>query len=280
MAEIKEDSRYVGAFFNSYTNTRMKLHRHCVPLDDDPEKIAKVYGYQLEEVTRIFVSLEKERRAAVAALREKYGQALDTALTGRDAVFVFIGDQFTSEYLSYYNLLRVLFAPYEGIRVAIAGNTGDTSNQAIQYVYSLAVSQSPTITSIFLGTNDSYCSRDPFQKTVASVEEYQANLDSLVKVMRHNGSKVILNTLPPVEEDTAREAYRHMNWACTNQLLDRYSEAVRTLARENRCVLNDLALRFKSFPGRINLESDGVLLTGEAQRYVAECFLDVLLPML
>ena len=30
----KEDARYTGSFFNSYTNTRMKLYRHCVPLDN------------------------------------------------------------------------------------------------------------------------------------------------------------------------------------------------------------------------------------------------------
>ena len=48
----KEDARYTGSFFNSYTNTRMKLYRHCVPLDNDAEKIAEIYDRKPERSAR------------------------------------------------------------------------------------------------------------------------------------------------------------------------------------------------------------------------------------
>lgn len=275
-----DDSRYVGAFFNSYTNTRMKLHRHCVPLEDDREKIARVYGYSQEEVDAIFTELEQDLDEAAGTIREKFGRRLDEKLKGREANFVFIGDQLTSEYLSYYNIIRKAIAPYEGIGVSIAGNTGDTSNQSVQYIYGLAVSKEPLVTSILIGTNDIYKSGDVYGKAVSSREEYRQNVDYLVKVMLHNGSKVIVNTLPPVNEAEAEAAYAHMNWRIENEEIDARNEALREIARDNRCGLNDVAVQLASFEQPVNLPGNGVLLTSEAQLYMAETYLDTLLAMI
>lgn len=275
-----DDSRYVGAFFNSYTNTRMKLHRHCVPLEDDRDKIVKVYGYSPEEVDAVFAELDRDLEDAVTRVRETYGSRLDEKLKGREANFVFIGDQLTSEYLSYYNIIRKVCAPYDGIGVFIAGNTGDTSNQSVQYVYGLAVSKAPLVTSILIGTNDIYKSGDVYGKTVSSREEYRQNVDYLVKVMLHNASKVILHTLPPVNEEEAEAAYAHMNWRIENEEIDARNEILRKIAENNGCSLNDMAVQFKAFDRPVNLPGNGVLLTKEAQLYMAEKFLETLLEMI
>ena len=208
----KDDVRYQGSFFTSYTNTRMKLARHCVPLDDDPVKIAKVYGYDLAEVTHIFSELSERRQQILNELHALFDKELDEKLDGRPQSIVFIGDQLSSEYLGCFQLVKHLLERYPHVKVAMAGNTGDTSNQSLQYIYSLAVSQKPTFTSFLIGTNDAYRTHDAYRKTVASSQEYQANLDCMVKVMRHYGSRVILNTLPPFDSTVAEKAYAHMNW--------------------------------------------------------------------
>lgn len=273
----KDDSRYVGAFFNSYTNTRMKLHRHCVPLEDDPQKVSEIYGYSIEAVKEIYRQLDRDMAAAVRVIRDKYKEQLDKKLSGRTASFVFVGDQLTSEYLSYYNIIRHVFEPYENISVSIAGNTGDTSNQSVQYIYGLAVAKEPLVTSILIGTNDLYMSRDAYAKTVSSREEYGANIDYLTKVLLHNGSKVILNTLPPVDAGALEKAYSQMNWTVDNEEVRARNQIIRDTVRNNKCILNDMAEHFEAFDGPVTIDSNGVLLTKEAQAYMADKYLEVLL---
>lgn len=276
----KDDARYTGSFFNSYTNTRMKLHRHCVPLDDDAEKISRVYGYPRQQVEQIFHQLKQDLQAASEKMTAEFQSGLDEKLGSLAGSLVFIGDQLTSEYLSYYNILRAIFSKYGGIKMSIAGNTGDTSNQSLQYIYGLAVSQRPLVTSIFIGTNDVFYSKDAYKKTISSRSEFRDNVDYLTKVMLHNGSKVILNTLPPVDENAASKAYAHMNWGVDNEEIKRRNEIIRDIAKTNRCTLNDIEAGFTSFDGRVNLQDNGVLLTKEAQLFIARQFLPVLLGQL
>lgn len=276
----KDDARYTGSFFNSYTNTRMKLHRHCVPLDDDPGKIAEIYGYPRNKVDEIFSELNGDLAAATDSIMKEFQPRLDEKLTGLTASFVFIGDQLTSEYLSYYNIVKAAFKKYPEIEVSVAGNTGDTSNQSLQYIYGLAVSKEPMVTSILIGSNDVFRSRDAYGKTVSSRQEYGDNVDYLTKVMLHNGSKVILQTLPPVDEEAVSKAYLHMNWTVDNEEIDARNEIIREIAKTNRCALNDIAEKLRTFDGTINLPDNGFLLTKEAQRYIASQFLNILLQQL
>lgn len=276
----KDDARYTGSFFNSYTNTRMKLHRHCVPLDDDPDKISKVYGYSRQQVDGIFRELEKDLTSAAERILYELEPLLSAKLSEYFGSFVFIGDQLTSEYLSYYNIIRTVLAKYHGVKVSVAGNTGDTSNQSLQYIYGLAVSKQPQVTSIFIGSNDVFYGRDAYHKTVSSRTEFHDNVDYLTKVMLHNGSKVILHTLPPVEENTLLKAYAHMNWGADNEEIRARNEIIRQIAKGNRCALNDIADSLHRFDGAVNLPDNGVLLTKEAQLYIARQFLSILLQLL
>ncbi len=276
----KDDARYTGSFFNSYTNTRMKLHRHCVPLDNNPAKIAEIYDYPRQQVDEIFAELERDLQGAANNLKEKFHLQLNEKLTGLNANLVFIGDQLTSEYLSYYNIIRKVFEEYDGIRVSIAGNTGDNSNQSLQYIYGLAVSQQPVVTSIFIGINDVFYAADAYGKTISSRREFRENIDYLTKVMLHNGSKVILHTLPPVDEKAAAKAYRHMNWNIDNEEIRARNEDIRQTAAKNRCTLNDIGEALETFDGLVNLSGNGVLLTKEAQRFIADRLIGILLEQL
>lgn len=276
----KDDARYTGSFFNSYTNTRMKLHRHCVPLDNDAEKIAEIYGYPLEEVKKIFSEMNQVLQNEADILKEEFGTEISEKLGNRAAGFVFIGDQMTSEYLSYYNILRQLFAEFPEIKLSVAGNTGDTSNQSLQYIYGLAVSQEPMVTSILIGTNDAFCSRDAFGKTVSSRDEFRDNVDYLTKVMLHNGSRVILNTLPPVEQSAAELAYAHMNWTISNEEIEMRNRLICQIAEKNGCALNDIAAVLREMKEPVVLQGNGVLLTEKAQLAVARSFIKALLAQL
>ncbi|WP_338546804.1 hypothetical protein V1225_13315 [Emergencia sp. JLR.KK010] len=276
----KEDARYTGSFFNSYTNTRMKLYRHCVPLDNDAEKIAEIYGYSLEEVERIFSEMDRILQDEVELLKEEFGEKLYEKLKNRPASFVFIGDQMTSECLSYYNILKRLFAEFPEIKLSIAGNTGDTSNQSLQYIYGLAVSQEPTVTSILIGTNDAFCGKDAFVKTISSREEFRDNVDYLTKVMLHTGSKVVLNTLPPVEQKAAEHAYAHMNWTISNDEIEIRNRLIYQIAEKNQCALNDIAAVLREIEKPVVLDGNGVLLTEKAQFAIARGFIKVLLAQL
>ena len=276
----KDDARYTGDFFTSYTNTRMKLHRHCVPLNNEPDKIAEVYGYPRESVDRIFRELETDLEQGAEYIEQRFAEQIREKLTPLAMPLVFIGDQLTSEYLSYCNILRKALSGCPGISLHVAGNSGDTSNQSLQYVYNLAVAMEPKVTSILVGINDVFCSRDAYHKTVSSRKEYQDNIDYLTKVMLHNGSRVILNTLPGVQEEEAEAAYAHMNWTISNAEIRRRNEDIREIARRNHCALNDLEKSLAEFDKPVNLEKNGVLLTKEAQLYIAENFMEILLQQL
>ena len=273
----KDDARYTGNFFNSYTNTRMKLHRHCVPLDDNPAKIAAVYGYARCEVNEIFAELERDLELAAAEVKKEFGNQIVNKMGNLKGNLVFVGDQITSEYLSYFNIIKRVLADFKEVSVSIAGNTGDTSNQSLQYIYGLAVSQRPIITSLFIGTNDAFCSRDAYKKTVSSREEYHDNIDYLTKVMIHNGSKVIINALPPVEQHAAENAYKHMNWTIENEEIKARNEILRQIAKSNHCIFNDIPESLNDLKMPVHLEGNGVLLSKEAQLHIAKCFMRIVL---
>ena len=52
--------RYQGDFFDVYTITRMKLYKHELPIENDKEKISRLYGYSFQETESVFELLDKE----------------------------------------------------------------------------------------------------------------------------------------------------------------------------------------------------------------------------
>jgi lysophospholipase L1-like esterase len=274
------NARYEGQFFTSYTNTRMKLYKHEVPMENDRDKISRIYGYPREKVDEVFRQLDEELQPCIDYIHKKYKRDMGAKLSNLEATFAFIGDQFSSEYQSFFNILRKAFEPYAGIKMVCAAATGETTNQAIQFIYDLVVSHSPMITSVLIGTNDMQKNNDSYSKPVCSPEEYRGNMDYIAKVLRHHRSKVIFNTLPPFNAAAAAEAYAHLNWIYCDDIRDEYNRIIREVAGQNGCTLNDMAEEFKNVDGPINLSRDGLNLSCQAQCCFADHLLGVLLGML
>ncbi|GAA0076085.1 hypothetical protein UT300005_04630 [Clostridium sp. CTA-5] len=276
----KNKDRYSGHFFNSYVITRMNLYKHTVPMENDKKKISRVYGYPMEKVNEVFRQLDEELQLSVNFINKKYKSEMDEKLSKLEATFVFIGDQFVSEYQSFFNVLRKVFEPYTKIKMVCAAATGDNSNQTIQHIYDLVVSEKPMITSVLIGINDMHQNNDIYSKPVCSPDEYRGNIDYMAKVLRHYKSKIIFNTLPPFDNVIVEKSFVHMNWTYNVDIWDEYNNIIREVAEQNGCTLNDMAEKFNKFDGLINIPNDGLNLTYQAQCFFADKFLEVMLKML
>lgn len=272
MQELIE--RYEGSFFNAYTITRMKLYKHELPIENDKEKISYLYGYSARKTNFVFEFLNKELEESLQLLKRKCYCKIEECVRNLKGNIIFVGDQLTCDYLGYFEILKHAFANCKDIHLQSCAVYGTTTNQVIPFVHDNILSRNPVIVCILIGTNDflrvdsgRYC------KNICSSAEFKKNLEYLIMILKHYGSKVILNTLPPVNEALVKEHYNLDKLTANKKDWKLYNQIIIDTAKKHDCILNrpDCTLSIND----IMEDGDGILLTKEAQCILAEQILNL-----
>lgn len=267
--------RYQGDFFDVYTITRMKLYKHELPIENDKEKISRLYGYSFQETESVFELLDKELMELQQVVKNKCNIEIERCKKNIDGNILFIGDQLTSDYLSYFQILRNIFEDSKNINLQSCAVYGSTTNQVIPFLHDSVLSRHPVVVCILIGTNDllRICGQN-YSKNVCSPEEFKRNLEYFIMLLKHYGSKIILNTLPPINESLINKYYSSYGLTAYKKDWDLYNQIIVNIAKTHGCMLNrpDYVLSVKD----IIADGNGINLKKEAQCIIAEQILKIL----
>lgn len=182
----------------------------------------------------------------------------------------FVGDSLTSDRESFMNILRRAYRDTENLTFIDAAVSGDKSDDARMKFYFRTLNHHPDIVHILLGTNDMRENKDRFGDSCLSLQDYERNLEYMVKSLTEEGGKVILSTIPPICNTGLRKRFPDDNWIYRRGKIDSLNEILETVADRNRVKLNDMRPVYEKYDAENLLLADGLHLNEKGQRLLAQ----------
>lgn len=210
----------------------------------------------------------------------------------RPRTIVAFGDSVTrgvrpgvTEYQTFRHLLQTKLRDQgKAIRVVSAGVGSSTTVDGLARMEADVLAQEPALTIIMFGLNDAAMVDGPNAARTyprVSVEDYSANLRTMITRLREAGSKVLLCTPNPM---TRKYDFQHVGAYAEhediNYMLIHYVEATRQVAAEMGVPLLDVYELFMTRPGGLDLLLDGVHPFEVGHQILADALLEQIEPML
>lgn len=236
--------------------------------DSDTTRIAQVLNCPLELVDEITMKYRlnnlKQAEIIVADCN-----GLDALVKDSEKTIAFIGDSITSDRESYFNIIKVVFKNFKNINFIDAAVSGDRTANALISLRERVLKHKPQIDSIMLGTNDMRKTDDVMGICATSIGEYERNLRHIIERLIQDKVSIIINTLPPMDNNSFDYSYGegYIKYDCAN--LIQYNDVIRKLSSEYHLILNDLSEVYSKFTAKELLLDDGIHLSTLAQRQVA-----------
>lgn len=163
-----------------------------------------------------------------------------------------------------------------GIESINAGVAGHSSAAGLRRMEKDVLEKKPDVVVIFFGTNDA---RVDAPKVFVSTKDYQANLNRMVEACEKEGAKVVICTLPPVDEKayfTRHESTLYDEAGGISKLWQGYRAAATAVAVKHKLPLVDLneALRDEDW-----LTKDGVHPSENGCRIIAAMIAQAVAPL-
>jgi lysophospholipase L1-like esterase len=156
-----------------------------------------------------------------------------TALAERTKVVCF-GDSITNR--GYYKILEKLL----DVEAINAGKGGHSSAMGLRRLQTDVIAHEPDVVVVLFGTNDL---RADSERVFVPVVKYKEHLQTMVAACRKHGSKVVLCTLPPIDEQkffTRHERGPFEAIGGFSSVVQSYCNAAREVAKELDIPLVDL----------------------------------------
>lgn len=258
------------------------FNSHLVPsalgLPVTPAAAAAMYGLSLAQYQAYLESVRAEvvNRAEVLLERPLWPEDVDHLPIPRGGTVLAIGDSLTTYRHGYVELLRALLAlrrPNDDIRVLNGGYSGYTSAQGLAATYSYFLAHQPHLCFVAYGGNDCKRFGGPQNKTLVSLEEYQANLEAIVEAfLAQTKARLVLLTPAPVIErivnPSPEYAPRQMTWS--NEDVEHFAQAARDLGQRHSLPVVDLVAAFGANPDPWLYLRDGLHPNQEGQQVILE----------
>ena len=151
-----------------------------------------------------------------------------------------------------------------------SGVGGDTSADALARFQRDVVNKNPDFVLIGLGTNDFIREGQGNTKPRVSLEQFRANLQTMIDGVKALDAVPILITAPYVRDNAYPPVSNYENVGGLNPALDAYIEVVRDLAKENKIGLIDIHKLCDNYALSEFLIADGVHLADLGNRVYAD----------
>ena len=196
----------------------------------------------------------------------------NAALEDQPSKVVCFGDSITKS--GYPDFLGRLI----GVEAIDAGVPGNNSREGLRRIERDVLSHQPEVVVIFFGTND--LRADAPHKYVL-LDEYRANLQTMIKACRKQNAKVVLCTLPPIKEKaffTRHDKPKFDAEGGLKQMMARYRETAEQVAEQADVPLVDLNQLLKEEP--FWMSKDGVHPSPEGNAIIARYVARAVRPLL
>lgn len=128
----------------------------------------------------------------------------------------------------------------------------------------------PNIAHIMIGSNDIKRSADHFDHPHLSLSEYRRTLRYIIKVIMERGTDVLISTIPPLCIAKSTPAFAADNVVFHEEDRRACNDAIRALADEEGCFLNDMEALYAQYPTDALTEDDGLHLNANGQFLLAQ----------
>lgn len=159
-----------------------------------------------------------------------------------------------------------------------AGVAGHTSREGLRRIKKDVLAHNPDVVVVFFGTNDI---RVDAPKKYVELDEYKSNLKKIISDCQAQNSKVVLCTLPPIEQDAyfaRHEKKLYDDHGGLEQLVQTYREAAVQIAQQTEIPLVDLNKLLQNDPEW--LSKDGVHPSKKGSRLIAKHISAKVAPLL
>ena len=252
---------------------KFNLHKLVGLLMDDYDlrAIARIYGVRLGALRRIE---EEFNRLIDESAKKLVQEAPPKPAPPAPYKILAFGDSITSDRTSYMKILNKYWG--DGSRKIIdCAVSGDTTSNLINRLYQTALNQEFEWAVFFIGINDARQPDDGSKMCNISIDEYKKNMEYLVKTFLKHKKKLLLVTLPYVDNDRLKKQFPDRNWVYDRGRVDRANEFIRELAKKYKLALADLAKELRKASWDV-LEPDGIHLNGAAHMVLCEMLLGIL----
>jgi|WetSurMetagenome_2_1015567.scaffolds.fasta_scaffold240308_2 lysophospholipase L1-like esterase len=204
--------------------------------DDDLRSIARIYGASHGELRKI----ERRYQENVVRLAAGLKQTVKGPEASSPLTVLALGDSISSDREGY---VRILNSYWKGTSRAVldCAISGNTTSSLLDRLYDSAMTRQFDWIVIFIGTNDNRQLDDRWHIPVTGLDEYRRNMDYFTDLFPSLGKKVILVTVPPVDNKRfgaflpkTRRNYDPARIAAANQVL-------RDIGKRKNIAVADLA---------------------------------------
>ena len=247
---------------------RFILQKMIGVFDDDAFRYECVMDASKDEIERFISKCGMWQMQQAEALKQKFDL---TSLHNKKKLY--IGDSITADRFGYRGI-TTLAAELNSYNGAVSGAT---SVDMLRFLSDNIRKSNPEIISLMIGTNDSLTICD--KKNLVSVQEYRNNISEILRISKQFTDKIIISTLPPVNEQAYSGTHNTQLSKMTVQSVEALCDVVKEEADIHNVYINDAykALHDKNLDEIV--EKDGVHLTKEGQALFAEQWIKSVLGM-
>jgi lysophospholipase L1-like esterase len=221
--------------------------------------------------------LEWTAEAKAAAAARRVGRAWSPPTIGpkkpRVTRVVCFGDSITAG--AYPGVLGKLFG--DKAEVINAGVAGHSTSNGLARMQADVIDKQPDVVVVLFGTNDT---RIDAPNAYVPLEKYEANLAAIADACRKSGAKVVLMTIPPIDEAAYFTRHKRPPFdkvGGLTKLLDGYRAAAKRVAEGKKVPVIDLATFLADEPEW--LSKDGVHPSEKGAAIIAAKVAETVKPM-
>lgn len=267
--------------FENEFNISFNLHKSYVDfgvVDNDVERMAKVYDADVEEVKAIFEKVEAENNKNAEIIKKKVD--LSCVNKDKEIKIAYLGDSITSYKMSHQNIVKAALKEYKNIIFKDFAISGYKSGDILTGLFPGVMEFAPDIAVMMIGTNDMRMTNDKYRMTHTSLEEYERNINFVAEYLKANGCTTILVTLPPFSIEKINVALDGFNILYEQETADKYDNAIISVAKKQGLPLVDMREVYKEYdPYKITID-DGLHLDTVGQTVLAGEIFPVLIDLL
>jgi lysophospholipase L1-like esterase len=238
--------------------------------DDDLPAIARIYGVPRGRLARIERGYRQNVERLAASLPRRAEPPLDKPVR-----ILALGDSITSDRESWARILERYWREDPKRRILDSAVSGDTTASLLERYHSTVGNQDYDWVVLFIGTNDCRQLDDPAQISMISLEEYRRNLDYLTGWFLQKNKRIVLVTLPPVDNSRLRAYFPDDNSCYDPARLEASNRYLWELAERKGFAVADLAAAIQA-QGLEVLGEDGLHLNGTGQTTLCRLLLELL----
>ena len=237
---------------------RFNLNKCGVSVEDsDTALLAKFAGLETSEAKKNLELINLMLKNSI----EKVKETVDSQYLCTGKTILFLGDSLTSDRLSYMNIIKGIL----DAKVVDGATSGANTSGFVAGIDYTLDEVNPDMVHILLGTNDIPIVGKDMPRNVTEKDVYIKNISHIIDRIGKN-RRVIISTIPPLH--MGRIDCFLPNKVMKNSVIEEYNIALKELASQKDCELNDTWKYFREED--YFFEPDGVHLSPEAHIIFAE----------